>query len=151
MKKFFLMLVVALCSVSCEFIGSIVDELKGSHSDNMIYLSFEQFSDLEVDQMAWRDSDEVSVFYNNSGNSLWEIDEIDEGVGTFVEQRVVEGADELDCVVVAYPYSDDYAVVAAEQNLYVTIPAIQSNTDIHRLLIASGWSKYADSIVGYDF
>ncbi len=88
--------------------------------------------------MAWRDSDEVSVFYNNSGNSLWEIDEIDEGVGTFVEQRVVEGAEELDCVVVAYPYSDDYAVVAAEQNLYVTIPAIQSNTDIHRLLIASG-------------
>ncbi|MBQ6870383.1 MAG: leucine-rich repeat domain-containing protein [Alistipes sp.] len=138
MKKFFLMLVVALCSVSCEFIGSIVDELKGSHSDNMIYLSFEQFSDLEVDQMAWRDSDEVSVFYNNSGNSLWEIDEIDEGVGTFVEQRVVEGVEELDCVVVAYPYSDDYAVVAAEQNLYATIPAIQSNTDIHRLLIASG-------------
>lgn len=138
MKKFFLMLVVALCSVSCEFIGSIVDELKGSHSDNMIYLSFEQFSDLEVDQMAWRDSDEVSVFYNNSGNSLWEIDEIDEGVATFVEHRVVEGVEELDCVVVAYPYSDDYEVVAAEQNLYVTIPAIQSNTDIHRLLIASG-------------
>lgn len=135
-------MIVSLCAVSCDFINSVLDDIKGSEAEDtqsVIYLSFEYNNDAEP--LTWQRDDRVSVFNGSNGNSCWEYDShTDEGVATFVEQRVVDGLDGLDCTVVAYPYSEQYSVVAAEQNINATIPALQSHTEPTRVMVASGTS-----------
>lgn len=143
MKKFIFVAIVSFFTTSCELIGSIWDDIMNPDQDKEIYLSFEQLSDtrVEVDdegQMVWTESDKVSVFYNNSGNSCWAfLGQTGERVGAFAEQIPIDG-EELDLRVVLYPYSDEYTLSAVEEVVYATIPPLQNNTELYRLMIASG-------------
>ena len=59
MKKFLLIALVAFCSVSCELIGSIIDDIKDMiDQPTEIYLTFDE-------------SDESRVATNEDGKLVW--------------------------------------------------------------------------------
>lgn len=132
MKKFLLIALVAFCSVSCELIGSLVDDILDKiEGTTEIYLTFDESDESRVaindeGNLTWSEGDKVSFFNRSNGNSRWGfVGQTGDRVGTFTNIQEIDGGEELDYSVVVYPYNEQYSLFVSGQTVYATIPAVQ--------------------------
>lgn len=150
MKKFLLIALVAFCSVSCELIGSIIDDIKDMiDQPTEIYLTFDESDESRVatnedGKLVWSEGDKVSFFNRSNGNSCWALAEqagYREGIFTKVQEY--DGGEELDYSVVLYPYNEQNTLFVSEQVVHATIPGVQKYVENGHdldacLMVASG-------------
>ena len=150
MKKFLLIALVAFCSVSCELIGSIIDDIKDMiDQPTEIYLTFDESDESRVatnedGKLVWSEGDKVSFFNRSNGNSCWALAEqagYREGIFTKVQEY--DGGEGLDYSVVLYPYNEQNTLFVSEQVVHATIPGVQKYVENGHdldacLMVASG-------------
>ena len=150
MKKFLLIALVAFCSVSCELIGSIIDDIKDMiDQPTEIYLSFDESDESRVatnedGKLIWSEGDKVSFFNRSNGNSCWALaEQAGQREGIFTKVQEYDGGEELDYSVVLYPYNEQNTLFVSEQVVYATIPGVQKYVENGHdldacLMVASG-------------
>ena len=130
MKKLLMAIFVVFAFAACA--QNDVEELAANRADvpETLTVGFEG-SDTriqlnEAQKTVWTKDDLVSVFYLSNANQKWQYQgETGERVGVL---KCVESAlptKETDCVVVAYPYNDNYYLNASSCNLRASLPATQ--------------------------
>ena len=126
MKKFYILALVAAMFAAC---ATDVTEDVAIEAPETLKVSFEESSRIQLDygETVWTKGDLVSVFYKSYENMQWQFEgETGDKSGTLKCIKGNIGEQTMDNVVIAYPYSDKYAISLTTGGLDAVLPAEQS-------------------------
>ena len=126
MKKFYILALVAAMFAAC---ATDVTEDVAIEAPETLKVSFEESSRIQLDygETVWTKGDLVSVFYKSYENMQWQFEgETGDKSGTLKCIKGNIGEQTMDNVVIAYPYSDKYAISLTTGGLDAILPAEQS-------------------------
>ena len=126
MKKFYILALVAAMFAAC---ATDVTEDVAIEAPETLKVSFEESSRIQLDygETVWTKGDLVSVFYKSYENMQWQFEgETGDKSGTLKCIKGNIGEQTMDNVVIAYPYSDKYALSLTTGGLDAVLPAEQS-------------------------
>ncbi len=126
MKNFYILALVAAMFAAC---ATDVTEDVAIEAPETLKVSFEESSRIQLDdnKTVWTKGDLVSVFYKSYENMQWQFEgETGDKSGTLKCIKGNIGEQTMDNVVIAYPYSDKYALSLTTGGLDAVLPAEQS-------------------------
>ena len=132
MKKLLFFVCAIFAFAACTQI--IIEEQQGVNVDTpeTLTVGFEDGDQTRIQlnearKTVWTKNDLVSVFYKSNANQKWEYrGETGEQVAELYRVDAGTASRDMDYVVMAYPYSADYAISTTTGNIEATLSATQS-------------------------